>query len=48
LGFRSLHAGGANFVFGDNSVHFLPETIDHWTYQYLGGKADRKTANLPD
>ena len=39
-GFKSAHSGGANFVLGDGAVRFLPETIDMWTYQYLGGKAD--------
>ena len=38
--FQSAHAGGANFVFGDGAVHFIPETIDMWTYQWLGGRAD--------
>lgn len=27
-GFRSLHPGGANFLYADASVHFLPETIN--------------------
>lgn len=46
-GFRSLHPGGAGFLMGDGSVHFLAETIDHWTYQYLGCKDDGHTAMVP-
>jgi len=48
LGFKSLHAGGAHFVFGDGSVHFLSENIDHWNYQYLGAKADGQPVKTPD
>ncbi len=40
LGFKSAHPGGANFAYGDGSIHFLAEGIDHQTYQYLGDKAD--------
>ncbi len=47
FGFKSLHPGGVNFLFGDGSVHFLPETIDHWTYQYLGGKKDGQPVSIP-
>lgn len=43
LGFKSRHAGGAQFVFGDGSVHFLPDSIDMLTYNYLGGRADGGT-----
>ena len=39
-GFKSAHPGGAQFLFGDGSVHMLDEDIDHMTYQYLGAKAD--------
>ncbi|MBN2294999.1 MAG: DUF1559 domain-containing protein [Pirellulales bacterium] len=42
-GFKSSHPGGAQFLFGDGSVHMLNEDIDYMTYQYLGGKADGST-----
>jgi prepilin-type N-terminal cleavage/methylation domain-containing protein/prepilin-type processing-associated H-X9-DG protein len=48
LGFRSTHPGGAQFVFGDGSTHFLREEIDMWNYQYLGAKADGHTVQAPD
>ena len=35
-GFQSRHPGGANFLFADGSVHFLPEDIDYSLYQFLG------------
>jgi prepilin-type N-terminal cleavage/methylation domain-containing protein/prepilin-type processing-associated H-X9-DG protein len=46
-GFRSRHAGGANFAFVDGSVHFLSDGIDHQTYQYLGCRHDRQPVTLP-
>jgi prepilin-type N-terminal cleavage/methylation domain-containing protein/prepilin-type processing-associated H-X9-DG protein len=33
--FYSMHPVGANFLFGDGSVHFLNRNIDSKTYQYL-------------
>ncbi len=39
-GFRSHHTGGANFTFVDGSVHFLSQTIDQKTFQFLGCKND--------
>ena len=47
LGFKSRHPNGAMFLLGDGSVHFLSQTIDHQVYQYLGAKADGKTAQVP-
>ena len=42
-GFKSAHAGGAQFLFGDGSVRMIDQDIDHQTYQYLGAKADGMT-----
>ncbi len=36
----SQHPGGAQFVFADGSVHFLPETINFTTYNRLGARND--------
>jgi prepilin-type N-terminal cleavage/methylation domain-containing protein/prepilin-type processing-associated H-X9-DG protein len=47
VGFKSLHSGGANFLFGDGSVHFLSENIDHNLYQLLGAKNDGQPAEIP-
>ncbi|NBW97152.1 MAG: DUF1559 domain-containing protein [Planctomycetia bacterium] len=43
FGFKSLHRGGANFLLGDGRTAFVGESIDHWVYQALGGKADGGT-----
>jgi len=42
-GFKSRHSGGANFLFGDASVHFLRDSIDMRTYQLLGCRNDGQT-----
>src|SRR5262249_26257658 len=46
-GFRSRRPGGALFAFADGSVHFLPQTINYTTYQYLGCRHDGQVASLP-
>jgi len=38
-GFKSEHEGGANFVMGDNSVHFLNEDIDYRAFNFMGTRA---------
>lgn len=45
VGFKSSHTGGAQFLLGDGSVHFLSENIDHQIYQYLGAKNDGKVVS---
>jgi prepilin-type N-terminal cleavage/methylation domain-containing protein/prepilin-type processing-associated H-X9-DG protein len=47
LGFKSLHPGGCQFVFGDGNVRFLTQTISHPTYQLLGAKSDGKAVTVP-
>jgi prepilin-type N-terminal cleavage/methylation domain-containing protein/prepilin-type processing-associated H-X9-DG protein len=40
FGFKSLHTGGAHFVFADGSVHFVSQNIDKLTYARLGDRWD--------
>ncbi|PQO36441.1 DUF1559 domain-containing protein [Blastopirellula marina] len=46
FGFRSLHPGGAQFLKGDGSVSFFPETINHTAYQRLGQRDDGLVISL--
>jgi prepilin-type N-terminal cleavage/methylation domain-containing protein/prepilin-type processing-associated H-X9-DG protein len=46
-GFKSYHPGGANFVMGDASVHFIAETIDFQLYNNLGTRAGREQVEYP-
>ncbi len=47
FGFKSRHSGGANFAYGDGSVHFLSDNIDMKTYQYLGCRNDNQPFAQP-
>jgi len=47
MGFKSLHPGGAMFVLCDGSVRFIPQNIDHTTYQMLGDRWDGNAVALP-
>jgi prepilin-type processing-associated H-X9-DG protein len=46
-GYSSCHKSGANFGFGDGSVHFLSETINSTLYNNLGLRASGQTKALP-
>jgi hypothetical protein len=48
LGFKSAHPGGCLFVLGDASVQFLPDSIDPYVYNKLGGKSDGQAVSISD
>jgi prepilin-type N-terminal cleavage/methylation domain-containing protein/prepilin-type processing-associated H-X9-DG protein len=45
VGFKSVHPGGVNMLFGDGSVHLLQAEIDYDLYQLLGAKNDGEVTN---
>jgi prepilin-type N-terminal cleavage/methylation domain-containing protein len=47
LGYESKHVGGAMFTTADASVHFISQTIDYTTFQYLGTRNDKQSVSLP-
>ena len=47
FGYRSRHPNGAQFVFADGSVHFLPQSMSHMIYNQLGCRDDGMSATLP-
>ena len=47
LGFSSHHPGGAHFVLADGSVHFISESIDEMTLNFLAHKSDGQPFDSP-
>lgn len=45
--YSSLHPGGAQFVFVDGSVHFVPKTLDLTTYRRLANRKDGNPVAFP-
>jgi prepilin-type N-terminal cleavage/methylation domain-containing protein/prepilin-type processing-associated H-X9-DG protein len=44
---RSWHPGGVNVCFCDGSVHFIANTINLQTWQWLGARGDGQPVQLP-
>ncbi|MER3414703.1 MAG: prepilin-type cleavage/methylation domain-containing protein [Gemmataceae bacterium] len=47
-GFGSWHSGGANFLFGDGSVRFLPDTMDFALFQALNSINGQEPIAAPE
>lgn len=45
--FASQHPGGCNFLYGDGSVSFIPETINFETYNLLAARNSGQPKELP-
>ncbi|MBA2114682.1 DUF1559 family PulG-like putative transporter [Bremerella alba] len=47
MSFGSQHPGGAQFLFTDGSVHFIPETVQMSVYRAIGSRNDGVAFELP-
>jgi prepilin-type processing-associated H-X9-DG protein len=45
MGFSSFHSGGAMFAMVDGSIHFIQESIDDLTFNFLAHKSDDNVIN---
>ena len=45
-GFSSAHAGGANFLLGDGSVHFIQKGVDAETVRAMATRSGHEVLNL--
>lgn len=45
-GYSSNHSGGANFLYGDASVHFISETVNPTLYGYMGQRDSGQTKGI--
>ena len=45
-GFKSLHPGGLNMLFTDGSVHFIMDSINYVSWNYLGDKQDGQAISI--
>jgi prepilin-type N-terminal cleavage/methylation domain-containing protein/prepilin-type processing-associated H-X9-DG protein len=47
-GFKSMHPGGVNFLFGDGSLHYISQNIDFKLINALGTRAGGEFAQIPE
>ena len=46
--FGSLHTGGAQFVYGDGSVHFVTQNIDMAAYRAGASRDGGEALSIPE
>lgn len=47
VSFGSMHTGGAHFLMGDGSTHFISQNIDFNVYRSLGSKSGTEVVSFP-
>ena len=46
-GYKSKHKQGVNFLMGDGSVHFFPDSTDYKLVNNLGTRAGKEPVTVP-